>query len=70
MKISEKEKEELIKKYEGFKTPQIKSCFEPICVAMKPIGKLTFIKNELKYNTGLLDFSKKWVQIMIEYLQI
>jgi site-specific DNA-methyltransferase (adenine-specific) len=59
MKISEKEKEELIKKYEGFKTPQIKSCFEPICVAMKPIGKLTFIKNELKYNTGLLDFSQK-----------
>ena len=26
---------------------------------MKPIGKLTFIKNELQYKTGLLDFSQK-----------
>ena len=59
MKISEEEKVELIEKYKDFKTPQIKSCFEPICVAMKPTGKLTFIKNELKFNTGLLDFSQK-----------
>jgi site-specific DNA-methyltransferase (adenine-specific) len=59
MKISEKEKGVLKNKYKDFKTPQIKSCFEPICVAMKPIGKLTFIKNELQFNTGLLDFSQK-----------
>lgn len=59
MKISESEKEKLIKEYEDFKTPQIRSCFEPICVAMKPIGKLTFIKNELQFHTGLLDFSQK-----------
>ena len=59
MKISDSEKEKLIKEYENFKTPQIRSCFEPICVAMKPIGKLTFIKNELQFNTGLLDFSQK-----------
>lgn len=59
MNISKKEKEELIEKYKNFKTPQIKSCFEPICVAMKPIGKLTFIKNELIFETGLLDFSQK-----------
>ena len=26
---------------------------------MKPIGKLTFIKNELQFKTGLLDFSQK-----------
>ena len=56
MKISEQEKNELIEEYKDFKTPQIRSCFEPICVAMKPIGKLTFIKNELKFKTGLLDF--------------
>jgi hypothetical protein len=36
----------------------IKSCFEPICVAMKPI-KETFIKNEILYKTGLIDFSNK-----------
>ena len=49
----------LIEEYKDFKTPQIRSCFEPICVAMKPIGKLTFIKNELNFKTGLLDFSQK-----------
>ena len=59
MKISESEKNKLINEYADFKTPQIRSCFEPICVAMKPIGKLTFIKNELQFNTGLLDFSQK-----------
>ena len=44
MDITEDEKEKLIEEYKDFKTPQIKSCFEPICVAMKPIGKLTYIK--------------------------
>jgi site-specific DNA-methyltransferase (adenine-specific) len=55
---TEKEKEELIKQYEDYKTPMIRSCFEPICVAMKPI-KTTFIQNELNFKTGLLDFSQK-----------
>lgn len=59
MEISESEKKKIINEYADFKTPQIRSCFEPICVAMKPIGKLTFIKNELQFNTGLLDFSQK-----------
>lgn len=60
MKIPDEEKEKLIKQYENYKTPQIKSVFEPICVAMKPLNKgMTFIKNELQYNTGLLDFSQK-----------
>ncbi len=57
--ISEEEKSALIEEYKDFKTPQIKSCFEPICVAMKPIGNLTFIKNELSFKTGLIDFSQK-----------
>ena len=35
MKISDSEKEKLIKEYENFKTPQIRSCFEPICVAKR-----------------------------------
>src|SRR6056300_532014 len=59
MKISEEEKIKIKEEYKDFKTPQIKSCFEPICVAMKPIGKLTFIQNELNFKTGLLDFSQK-----------
>jgi len=57
--ISPEEKAKLIEEYRDFKTPQIRSCFEPICVAMKPIGKLTFIHNELNFKTGLLDFSQK-----------
>ena len=59
MKITEEEKIKLIDEYKDYKTPQIRSCFEPICVAMKPLGKLTFIQNELKFKTGLLDFSQK-----------
>jgi len=56
--ISEDEKLKLIEEYKDFKSPQIRSCFEPICVAMKPITT-TFIRNELKFKTGLLDFSQK-----------
>jgi site-specific DNA-methyltransferase (adenine-specific) len=59
MKLSEEEKKKLKEEYKDFKTPQIRSCFEPICVAMKPLGKLTFIQNELQFKTGLLDFSQK-----------
>jgi len=59
MDLSNEEKTSLIEQYRDYKTPQIRSCFEPICVAMKPLGKLTFIQNELIYKTGLLDFSQK-----------
>ena len=59
MKLTEEEKNKLIDEYKDYKTPQIRSCFEPICVAMKPLGKLTFIQNELQFKTGLLDFSQK-----------
>ena len=56
--LTEKEKNYLIDKYSNYKTPQIRSCFEPICVAMKPIEK-SFLNNEMKYNTGLLDVGPK-----------
>jgi site-specific DNA-methyltransferase (adenine-specific) len=59
MKIPQDEKEKIKNEYSGFKTPGIRSCFEPICVAMKPIGKISFIKNELQFKTGLLDFNQK-----------
>jgi site-specific DNA-methyltransferase (adenine-specific) len=58
MDLPEDEKEKLIKEYQNFKTPQIRSCFEPICVCMKPLGT-TFMKNELNFKTGLIDFSQK-----------
>ena len=58
MELSENDKNKLKEEYKDFKTPMIKSCFEPICVDMKPI-KETFIKNEILYKTGLIDFSNK-----------
>jgi len=56
--LSEKEKKRLIEEYKDYKTPMIRSCNEPICVAMKPM-KTTFIKNEIEFNTGLINFSHK-----------
>ena len=58
LKISEEEKSALKEEYKDFKTPMLKSCCEPICVAMKPIQD-TFVKNELNFKTGLIDFSHK-----------
>ena len=52
------DKEKLIEEYKNFKTPMVKSCFEPVCVCMKPMST-TFIKNELNFKTGLIDFSNK-----------
>ncbi len=56
--LTENKKIKLIEEYKDFKTPQIRSCFEPICVAMKPMGT-TFMKNELNFKTGMIDFSQK-----------
>jgi site-specific DNA-methyltransferase (adenine-specific) len=52
------EKEKIKKEYLNFKTPMIRSCFEPICVAMKSV-KGTFIQNELNFKTGLINFDNK-----------
>ena len=47
--LTDSQKSKLIEEYKDFKTPQIRSCFEPICVAMKPVeGR--FIDNELNFN--------------------
>ncbi len=54
MNISEKEKERIRKKLNGWKTPQIKSCFEPIAMAQKPADH-TYLKNMLKHEVGLLN---------------
>lgn len=53
MKLSVKEKEEIIKKLQGRKTPQIRPKFEAILLAQKPKDG-TFIDNWLKWETGLI----------------
>lgn len=57
--LSDDDKEKLIEKYKNFKTPMMRSCVEPICVAVKPKGKLTYLETELNFKTGLIDFSNK-----------
>jgi site-specific DNA-methyltransferase (adenine-specific) len=48
------QKEELKKKCENWKTPQLKPAIEPICFAVKPIeGR--YIDNFDKYGTGLMN---------------
>lgn len=58
MDLTDKQKEKLIKEYKDYKTPMIRSCTEPICVAIKPLES-TFVKNEIKFKTGLVNFSHK-----------
>lgn len=52
--IKEFEKNELKEKLNGWKTPQIKSCFEPIALAQKPTD-LTYLNNILKHGVGLFN---------------
>jgi len=54
----ERTKNELKKKLDGWKTPQIKSCFEPIMMAQKPCEG-TFLDNMLKFNVGLVNTNVK-----------
>jgi DNA modification methylase len=58
MNITKKEKEEIKKKLNGWKTPQIKSCFEPIVMAQKPVDN-TYLKTILKYKVGLFNTNIK-----------
>ncbi len=58
LKESEETKDSLKKQLRGWKTPQIKSCFEPIVMAQKePEG--TFLENFRKYNVGLINTNIK-----------
>ncbi|MGB9590765.1 MAG: DNA-methyltransferase, partial [Candidatus Hydrothermia bacterium] len=47
-------KSTLKEKFSGWKTPQVKSCFEPIVMAQKDYEK-TFLNNMLKHEVGLLN---------------
>ncbi|MDD5528104.1 MAG: site-specific DNA-methyltransferase [Patescibacteria group bacterium] len=54
MNIDEKAKGKIREKLNGWKTPQIKSCFEPIAMAQKPTEQ-TYLNNMMKYEVGLFD---------------
>ncbi len=56
--FSKKKKNEIKEKLKGWKTPQIKSCFEPIVMAQKKCEK-TFLHNMMKYNVGLINTNVK-----------
>ena len=54
MNIDEKVKEEIREKLNGWKTPQIKSCFEPIAMAQKPTDQ-TYLNNMLRHGVSLFN---------------
>lgn len=61
--FSEIEKQKLMKRLEGWKTPQLKSCFEPIALCQKPTDG-TFLENTLKWDISLLNTNVKTGQNM------
>jgi site-specific DNA-methyltransferase (adenine-specific) len=58
LKINKEAKENLKKELKDWKTPQIKTCFEPIVMAQKPPEE-TFLANILKHQVGLFNTSVK-----------
>ena len=55
---SKKEKEKLHKFFSGWKTPQVKSCYEPIAMAQKPLNK-TYLNNFLEHDISLINSNIK-----------
>ncbi len=58
-KWSDHKKNNLIKELQGWKTPQLKPCIEPMCLAQKPFDN-KFIDNWIKYKVGLLNTKETW----------
>jgi site-specific DNA-methyltransferase (adenine-specific) len=58
MDAEEKTKKKLKEKLKGWKTPQIKSCFEPIAMAQKPTDQ-TYLNNMLKHEVGMFNINVK-----------
>lgn len=52
--ITVREKEKLNRKFKDWKTPQVKSCHEPIAMAQKPLDG-TYVENSLKHNVSLIN---------------
>ena len=56
--LTKKEKEDMKKACQNWKTPQLKPAIEPMCLAVKPIeGR--YIDNFTKYGTGLMNTSEE-----------
>ncbi len=55
---SQKEKDKLHQFFSGWKTPQVKSCYEPIAMAQKPLGK-TYLNNFLEHDVSLINSNIK-----------
>ena len=55
---SDKEKEKLNKQFKEWKTPQVKSCYEPIAMAQKPLEG-TYLENSIKHNVSLINTNIK-----------
>lgn len=54
MNITEEKKDKIKRKLEGWKTPQLKSCFEPILMAQKPYNK-SYLENMIENDIGLFN---------------
>lgn len=57
LKISDQEKQIIISKLDGRKTPQLRPLFEPLVLAQKP-KQGTFLNNWLNYEVGLIDITQ------------
>lgn len=58
MSVEEKAKKQIKDRLNGWKTPQIKSCFEPIAMAQKPTDG-TYLNNMIKHEVGLFNTNAK-----------
>ena len=58
MSVNEEVKEKIRERLTGWKTPQIKSCFEPIAMAQKPTDQ-TYLNNMLTHEVGLFNTTIK-----------
>ena len=58
MNTDKKTKEKIKEKLNGWKTPQIKTCFEPIAMAQKPTDQ-TYLNNMLKHEVGMFNTNVK-----------
>lgn len=58
MEIDQQTKNKIKEKLNGWKTPQLKSCFEPIAMAQKPVDQ-TYLNNILKHDVGLFNTEVK-----------
>lgn len=56
--FTKKQKNELKVKLNGWKTPKIKSCYEPIAIAQKPYN-ITYLNNIIKHKVGLFNTTVK-----------